>query len=216
MSHRAMKCSARGHKEVRRSVGHIMVTARDPNQHGSKSRQNPVRSKHPRTSETYPRQDDIFMSSCTSYSFYCLMCCPAHLPKSSKHQKLLTSYSKRFLAIGELHEDKLCYATKHFTRNDTDQYHNGSPNLLTPYIYTICTPYIHHIESNPFRLGLLLRDPRLLIAFSAIKRTDHAPVNFDKQAQVSQGYTSCRNKKNCSTEVHGGGGIEPVKPAARI
>ena len=32
---------ARGHKEVRRSTGHIMVTARYSNQQGSKSRQNP-------------------------------------------------------------------------------------------------------------------------------------------------------------------------------
>ena len=33
-------------------------------------------------------------------------------------------------------------------------------------------------------------------AFSVTKRTDHAPISFDQQAQVSQGHTSSRNKEN--------------------
>ena len=33
------------------------------------------------------------------------------------------------------------------------------------------------------------------------------------QVQVSQGHTSYRNKENWNTEVHGGGGLELVKPA---
>ena len=47
VSHRLIKCQsllsslAREHKEVRRSTGHIMVTARYLNRQGSKSRQNP-------------------------------------------------------------------------------------------------------------------------------------------------------------------------------
>ena len=36
---------------------------------------------------------------------------------------------------------------------------------------------------------------------------------LDQQAQVSQRHTSCRNKENCSTEVHDDGGLEVVKPA---
>ena len=36
---------------------------------------------------------------------------------------------------------------------------------------------------------------------------------FDQQFQVSQGYTSYKNKENWNTEVHGGGGLELVKPA---
>ena len=50
-------------------------------------------------------------------------------------------------------------------------------------------------------------------AFSAKRRTNHAPISFDKQAQVSQGHTSCRKKESWNTEVHGGGGVELVKPA---
>ena len=38
----------RGHKEVRRSTGHIMVTTRYSNQHGSKSRQNPCQVQPPK------------------------------------------------------------------------------------------------------------------------------------------------------------------------
>ena len=36
---------------------------------------------------------------------------------------------------------------------------------------------------------------------------------FDQQVQVSQGHTLYRNKKKLNTEVHGGGGLELVKPA---
>ena len=45
------------------------------------------------------------------------------------------------------------------------------------------------------------------------KRTNHTPITFDQQAQVSQGHTSCRNKENRNTEVHDGGDLEPVKLA---
>ena len=38
-------------------------------------------------------------------------------------------------------------------------------------------------------------------------------ISFDQQAQISQGRTSCRNMGNCSTEVHGGGGLELAKLA---
>ena len=36
---------------------------------------------------------------------------------------------------------------------------------------------------------------------------------FYQQFQVSQGHTSYKNKENLNTEVHGGGGLELVKPA---
>ena len=50
---------------------------------------------------------------------------------------------------------------------------------------------------------------------SAAKRINHVPISFDQQAQVYQGHTSCRNKENCSAEVHGSGGLELVKPARK-
>ena len=40
-----------------------------------------------------------------------------------------------------------------------------------------------------------------------------APTSFDQQVQVSQGHTMYKNKKKRNTEVHGGGGLELVKPA---
>ena len=71
----------------------------------------------------------------------------------------------------------------HFTSNNTKQCRNGSSSLLSP-------------------------------AFSEIKRTNHAPISCEDQTQVSQDRTSsCRNKENCHIEVHGGEGLELVKPA---
>ena len=60
------------------------------------------------------------------------------------------------------------------------------------------------------------RSTRIVVAYprpalSATRRTSHAPISFGQQAQVFQGPTSCRSKKKCSTEVHGGGGLEPAK-----
>ena len=48
---------------------------------------------------------------------------------------------------------------------------------------------------------------------AAAKWTDHAPISFDQQAQCSHGHTSCIKKENSNTEVHCGGGLEPVKLA---
>ena len=45
---------ARGHNEIRRSMGHIMVTTRWPNQQGSKSRQSPRQVQRPKNSRPKP------------------------------------------------------------------------------------------------------------------------------------------------------------------
>ena len=86
------------------------------------------------------------------------------------------------------------------TSNGTDQYQNGSSNLLTPY------------REQPRSTRNVVAYPRP--AFSAKKRKNYAPTtSFDQQVQVSQGHTLYRNKKKWNTEVHGGGGLELVKPA---
>ena len=84
------------------------------------------------------------------------------------------------------------------TSNGTDQYQNGSSNLLTPY------------REQPRSTRIVVPYPRP--AFSATKRTNYALTSFDQQVQVSQGHTSFKNKGNRNTEVHGGGGLELVKP----
>ena len=48
---------------------------------------------------------------------------------------------------------------------------------------------------------------------SATKRMNYAPTSFDQQVQVSQCHTSYKNMENGNTEVHGGGGLQLVKPA---
>ena len=53
---------ARGHKEVPRSMGHIMMTARYPNQQGSKSRQNPC--------QVQPTENIGNLSASRSYIWY--------------------------------------------------------------------------------------------------------------------------------------------------
>ena len=58
---------------------------------------------------------------------------------------------------------------RHSTSNGTDQYQHFSPNLLTPY------------REQP-------RSPRIVVAypwpaFSATKRANHTPINFDDKAK---------------------------------
>ena len=45
------------------------------------------------------------------------------------------------------------------------------------------------------------------------KSDKYVPTSFDQQFQVSQGHTSYKSKENWNNEVHGGGGLELVKPA---
>ena len=66
-----------------------------------------------------------------------------------------------------------------------------------------------HIESSPDRLGLLA--PTRGQRSQQESGLNHAAISFDQQAQVSQGHTSCRNKESCSTDVHRGVGLQPVK-----
>ena len=107
----------RGHKEVARSTGHIMVTTRYSDQQGSKSRQKVMR--------LYNRW---------------------HRP-----------IAKRFIKLPLL-----------------------------------------HIESSLDRLGLLspTHDQRSQTSVLSNKSDKHVPTSFDQQFQVSQGYTSYKNKEN--------------------
>ena len=75
-------------------------------------------------------------------------------------------------------DKKLCGSTS----NGTDQYQNGSSNLLTPY------------WEQPRSTRNVVAYPRP--AFSAKKRKNYAPTSFDQQVQVCQGRTLYRNKKN--------------------
>ena len=84
---------------------------------------------------------------------------------------------------------------RHFTSNGTDQCRNGSSNLLTPY------------REQPRSTRNIVADLRP--AFSATKRTNYAPISFDQPAQVSRGLAEIRK----TSEVHGGGGLELMKPA---
>ena len=58
----------------------------------------------------------------------------------------------------------------------TNQYQNGSSNLLTPY------------REQPRSTRTVVAYPRP--AFSATKRTNYAPTSFDQQVQAPQGHTS--------------------------
>ena len=79
---------------------------------------------------------------------------------------------------GSKSRQKLCDSTS----IRTDQYQNGSSNLLTPY------------REQPRSTRIVVAYPRP--AFSATKRTNYAPTSFDQQVQVSQGHTSYKNKEN--------------------
>ena len=104
-----------------------------------------------------------------------------------------------FLAIGGLLEDKLRGTVRSMTLTNVK---TVPSNLFTPY------------REHPRSTRIVVAFPRL--AFSATKRTNHAPVSFDQQAEVCQGYhTSSRNKEKLNTEIHGGGGLELAKPARK-
>ena len=47
------------------------------------------------------------------------------------------------------------------------------------------------------------------------KTKNYVPTSSDQQVQIPQGHTSYRNKTKWNTEVHGGGGLELVKPARK-
>ena len=148
------------------------------------------------------------MPSGTNYSFYChsLVCCQYSLselqgiqrrpsdvlPMHQSHQSWLTRFSSyRRVTRGQF--------TRHLTRNGIDQCRNGPSNLLAPY------------REQPRSTRIVVAYPQL--AFSATKRINPVPNSFDQQVQVSQGHTSYKNKENYNTEIHGGGGLDLVKPA---
>ena len=119
-------------------------TNRDPNRDEILAR-----FDQPRASETYRRQDDVlstnysfhYLECCqdfricnyTSYREDCLMCCPPS-------NKVIKSHTKRFLALGGLHEDKLYDALQAMAPTNVKTVHQTSL-LLT--------------ESNLDLLGLL-------------------------------------------------------------
>ena len=68
-----------------------------------------------------------------------------------------------------------------------------------------------HIESNLDRLGLL--SPTNGQCSQQQNGQLTLLISFDQQVQVSQGHTFTEIRKKLNTEVHGGGGLELVKPA---
>ena len=134
------------------------------------------------TSREHPKLIGVEMISLgTNYSFYCLECCQFFIILITSYRvdcmmccptnKAMKSDTKSFLALGGLHEDKLGDILQAMAPTNVETVHQAS---------------LFHIESNPDRFGLLAY-PRP--AFPATKRTSHAPISFDQQAQVSQGHT---------------------------
>ena len=140
-----------------------------------------VGSNHPRTLETYRRQDDVFgyelqfllsINRVPPVSFEnlnykiqatetedCMMCCPSNkVIKSDTHKKF--SSSRRVTRK---------HLVWHFTSNGTDECLSGLLSLT-------------HGQRSQQQRG-----------------TNHAPISFDQQAQVSQSHTSYRNKEFCYT-----------------
>ena len=115
------------------------------------------------------------LDCCTSYREDCLMCCPPRPSNKQGHN----SDSKSFLAIGGLHEDKLCDTLQ--ARATTNNVKNHSSSLLT-------TPY----REQPRSTWIVVVYPRP--AFSTTKRTNHAPISFDNKPKFLKAtfYTGLR------------------------
>ena len=78
----------------------------------------------------------------------CLMCCPTN--------KVIKSGTKRFLALGGLHEDKLC--------DIVQQWHRTMSKRFSKHLYSIS-------RATPIDSRIVVAYPRP--AFSATKRTNH-------------------------------------------
>ena len=177
---------ARGHNEVRRSTGQILVTTRYSDQERSQSRQNPCQIQPTKNIGNLAgsRQCLWFLLSGVLPGFqnmkYKLQRRLSDVLPIHQSIYVIKSCTKSFLALGGL---QTSYATL-FTSNDTNQCQNGSSNLPSPCL------------EQPRSAQIFVAYPRLLIAFSATKRANHAPFSFDQQAQVSRGHTFYRNKEN--------------------
>ena len=101
---------ARGHKEVRRSTGHI--SNMDPNRDKALARSN-----QPRTSETYRRQDDFF-------GFTYLQSMDFQREPQSKHHLLYCEQEKSAHCHGSL----LLRLGTHQIQNRTRDAHKISPH----------------------------------------------------------------------------------------
>ena len=117
-------------------------TNRDPNRDKTRTRSN-----QPRTSETYRRQDDVFgykqqlqlsgvvpVFQNLNYKLQKNVWCAAEPTKSSKVIK------KEYVALGGLHEDKLCDILQAMVPTNIEAVHQT---------------FLFQIESNPDRLGRL-------------------------------------------------------------
>ena len=113
----------------------------------------------------------------TSYLEDCLMCCP--------YNKVIKSDPKK---VSSTRGVTRRHVMPHFTSDGTDQ---SMPRRFVKLPYSIS-----RATSIDRTVVAYLR-----LAFSATKRTNHAPISFDQQAQVSHGHTSCRNKENRNTEA---------------
>ena len=131
-------------------------TNRDPNRDKTLARSNQLR-----TSETYRRQDDVFGYKLQFLlSGVLLVFCNLNYTL----QRRLSEFSINTICSWRVIQRQVM---RHFTSNGTGQCQNGSSNLLTPY------------RERPRWTRVVVAYPRP--AFSAPKRTTHAPVSFDEQ-----------------------------------
>ena len=158
-------------KEVRRSTSHIMVTARYSNQQESKSRKNSCQAQ---PTEHRKLIGVKTMSLGTKYKFFCLECCHYFITLITSYRedclmcfpsnKVAKRDTKRFPSYQRVTRRQVM---RHFTSNGTDQYQNGLSNFLIAY------------REQPRSTRIIVAYPGP--AFSATKRTNHAPIRFDQQ-----------------------------------
>ena len=111
------------------------------------------------------------------------MCCP--------FKKVIKSDTQTFLAL----EDKLCDILQAMAPSNVETVHQTS---------------MFHIESNPDRLGLLSPTHGKRSYQQSGQITLHSVLINKPKILKATYHTEIR--KNENTEVHGGGGLELVKP----
>ena len=111
--------------------------------------------------------------------------------------KVIKSDTRRFLALGGLHEDKV--------------YDTSQTMAPTNNVETVHQTSLLHIKSNLDRLGLLSPTHDQGSQQHGVQAT--LQLVLIKKSKFLKAHVMKKNG-NCNSEVHGGGGLEMVKPRA--
>ena len=198
----------RGHKDVSRSTGHTVVTTRYSNQQGPKH--DPCQVQPTESIGTLSASRRCLKAraiASTVLSVTSISESEVQATEERLSDVLSCPFSK---VIKSDHMMLFFYLSGGNTKASSATLYRESYRQMPTRI--IKAPYFIS-RANQIDLGCCRGLPTASVLS---KKADKFRSNqFDQQAQVFQYHASCRNKKKCNTEVHGGGSLELVMKPAR-